>query len=414
MSAIVGNTEFIIYKTGSNYKLFHSKLSDETAGVIDTQTDFDTLWSNFKTTVGSNPCSVALRNGVYDYDTTLTPTASGFQITGESRYDTVLRPQGDISAFSTNSLERITIKNLKMLTELGNTYTKKLLEVVANGISRPYFHFEMLTLDHIQTSVRQQYGHALGFQLTGNNPALSWITCRDILSNGFLNTILIDSNSGSPTGNIWINDAIVQRVIGIHSFNYLKTDQLNTHDSFSWNFSHCGWQSTAVDGTSAHMFDIDDNSGARHFVWSMDQCIMWDPANTNKKFLKANNNCRVNIRDCDPIDNRYMGGNGWDSTNEKWNSGARVQRDSYENVITGFSTFSGTGLATDFSITPSKLFQNAEKCSIKLTPISNDVATIPWSVRDDNRSANNVTIRFARPPRVGTNNIIIHWEVREF
>ena len=113
MSAIVSSPEFTIYKAGSNHKLFRSNLTDETAGVIDIQTDFDTLWSNLKTTVGANPATVAIRNGVYDYDTALTPTGSGFQIMGESKYDTVLRPQGNISAFSTNSLERISIRNLK-------------------------------------------------------------------------------------------------------------------------------------------------------------------------------------------------------------------------------------------------------------------------------------------------------------
>lgn len=414
MSAIVSSPEFIIYKSGSNHKLFRSNLTDETAGVIDTQTDFDTLWSGFKTLVGSNPATVEIRNGVYDYDTTLTPTGSGFTIIGESKYDTVLRPQGNISAFSTNSQERITIKNIKMLTELGNTYTKKLLEVLVNGISRPYFHFEELVLDHIQTSVRQQYGSALGFQLTGNNPAISWVTARDILSNGFINTVLIDSNSGSPTGNVWINDLTFDRVIGIHSFNFVKTDQLNTHDSFMYNFTHCGHQTTFIDGTTGHMFDIDDNSGARHFVWNIHQSIFWDPVNTNHKFLKANTNCRVNITDCDNIDNRYMGGSGWDSTNEIWNSGALVKRSSYHNIKQGISTQSGTGLQTDFHINPGKLYQNADKCKIFIQTISNDIMSIPYTIRDDNRLSNQFTVRFSRPPRAGTNNIIIHWEVREF
>lgn len=414
MSAIVGSPEFVIYKAGSNHKLFRSNLTDETAGVIDIQSDFDTLWSNFKTTVGANPATVLLRNGVYDYDTTLTPTASGFQVFGESKYDTVLRPQGNISAFSTNSLERITIKNVKMLTELGATYTKKLLEVLVNGISRPYFNFEDLVLDHIQTSVRQQFGSAIGFQLTGANPAISWVTCRDILSNGFLNTILCDSNSGSPTGNVWINDLTFERVSGIHSFNFVKTDQLSTHDSFKWDFHKCGWQTTFIDGTTGNMFDLDDNSGARHFVWTIDKCIMWDPVNTNKKFLKVNNNCRINIENCDPIDNRYMGGAGWDSTNERWNSGALVHRSSYHNRKQGISTQSGTGIATDFNINPGKLHQNADKCMIFIAPMHQDIRELPWSIPNSLVAANQFTVRFARPPRKGTNNVVIFWEVREF
>ena len=181
-----------------------------------------------------------------------------------------------------------------------------------------------------------------------------------------------------------------------------------------YNFSHCGHQTTFVDGTTGHMFDLDDNSGARHFIWNIDKCIFWDPVNTTHKFLKVNTNARINLTDCDPIDNRYMGGAGWDATNERWNSGVTIKRSSYHNVKQGISTQSATGIATDFPINPGKLHQNADKCMIFISPMHQDIREIPWSIPNSLLSANQFTVRFARPPRKGTNNVIIFWEIREF
>lgn len=412
MSAIVGSYEFIVYKTGSNYKTFRSNLSDETAGVIDIQTDFDTLWSNFKTTVGNNPASVSIRNGVYDYDTELTPPYSYCEITGENKYGTVLRPQGNISAFSTNNLGYFTLKNLRILTELGATHTKKVVKLSCNGISRSFFDLRDLTIDHIITSTRQQYGSAIGIELAGANPAVSFVTADNIQINGFQNAIEIDSTSQSPTGNVWTNENTFNRIMALHPYNFLKSNTGSGHDTHLYNFHECVFQTTFQDATTGNMFDIDDNAGAIHRYWTMDKCVMWDPFSTAKKFLKANTNCRVNITNSDPIDNRYMGGSGWDATNEKWNTGAYVKRSSVHNSISGYTTHSATGLQTDFGTSPNKIHQNADKCLILVQPISNDVKSIPYTLRED-RSGNSFFVRFARPPRKGTNNVVIYWEVRE-
>lgn len=405
--------EWMIYKSGSNYKLFRSNLATETESVIDTQTDLDTLWATMKTTMGStNPATLFMRNAVYDYDTELTPPGVGFELVGENKLGVVLRPQGNISGFSTNSLEDITVRNLTLLTEHDTAYTQSLLKIKCNAISRPYFNFKDLKINHIVSSAKKQFGSGIGMEMTGASPAASYITCEDITVNGFQNTILLDSSGA--TGSPWVNEVHFIKVVGIHSFNFVKSNQLAGHDSFKWDFDKCAFQTTNVDGTTGDMFFLDDNATARHFGWNFDKSYFWDPVNTNKKYLKANNNCRINIRDSDPIDNRYMGGAGWDSTNKKWNSGARVKRSSYENSVSGFSVFNASGVASEFSVNPGKMHQNADECRIFVAPIGLDVAGIPWTVNETNRATNQFTVRFGRPPRQGTGNVVIYWEVSEW
>lgn len=392
--------KYVFVKDGSTYRCDRSNL-DGTTTALSSNSDMLTVWNAAKTDAGLEGAHFHFRNSTYDIASPGATISAGgrYVVTGETIYGTVLKATGNYPVLKVLDTTGVSINNIRFLTEVGATYSANALELATNGTSRSWYELNMLSIEHSISSVRQQYGSGLGINLTGANSAISWVNASYINVAGFLNAIYVDSSTA--TGVPWTNENSFHRFNAIHSFNFCKTNQSTSHVSDGWEFNHCGWQTTAVDGTTGHMFDVDDSGTHRH--WSLDHCFAWDYANTNHKLVKVNANTQMGISNCIPTYSTYLG------TGSGWKNGALIQCWDHTSERTGQVTFSASGTTTDFAFAPTTYFLDMTDCDIIITPASLD-AMGPFAIKSV--SSSTVTVTYKKPPRAGTNNVILNYYAR--
>lgn len=394
--------KYVFVKDGSTFRCDRSNLDGTNTTNLSANTDALTVWNAAKTDASTTEAHFHFRNGIYDFASPgATITAGRYVITGESIYGTTLKPQGNFPALKIIDTIGVTLSNLELLVDQGATYTSSALMIQANGVSRQHYNLDMLAIEHSTGggATLQQFGNCLEVSLIGASPAISWLDARYIITRGFNNAIYVDSSTA--TGLPWTNENSFHRFTNSHAFTFCKTNQSSGHVSDAWQFNHCAWQTTNINATTGHMFDVDDSGTHRH--WALDRCFAWDFFNNTHKLLKVNANSQFALSNCVPTYSGFLG------TGSGWKNGALVNVWDQTSERVGKATFSATGIQRDFAIAPLNYFLEMEDCDIIVTAGSTD-AIGEFGILSQFGST--FTVRYKRPPRAGTNNVVLNYYCR--
>ncbi len=405
--------KYLIYKDGSNYKSDKHN-TDGSITNLSSNTDAITVVNAVKTDVGLAEARIHFRDATYDLASSITSTTGSqgrLHWSGESQHGTILKPTGNFPAIVLNNYNN-RFENFKISVDQGAGYTVPAFKLLAqNGQSISYADLYHIFIEHKISSTLQQYGQGLGVYLAGTGTsAWSWITAENVRIDGFHEAVALDSSASSGSSS-WSNENSFSRIKASGNYNFFTSNMIATHISDNWYWARCGWQTTAVDGTTGDMFNLDDLA-QRHYSWSMSQCTGWDFPNTNKKFVKIKSYTYVSLFGCTPDGELNIGGSGYKTAN------AYVSRaGSMYGPRRGVAKFSADGKTKDFGVAPS-LYGTGGSADVRdyivtVTPASVD-AIGEYAIKED-PSASTFVIRYKRPPKAanppGTQNIVINWEI---
>lgn len=346
--------------------------------------------------------TVALKDGYYPVSATflLDNTAVTGNAASLQAYTGIHSRWGLAQIRALGNFPAITIKNttieLENLYLTHNTagYTADVVEILdgcANvSINRCRFN------DFLRYA-----GSAVGLHIADGTKSQYKIDITDCNMNGFDNNIRVRQDAGAAlTG--WMNSIRISNNYFWGSKRALKvegtTGQAGNHmEEWHWIDNH--WQYDGLNPTPSNeavfMYEGASNTvpcRGQHFT----QTVTWDtPANVNFANFKVGDD--ADFYGC-RNDNK-IGGAGA--------GGITIIRDSSYITRKGQATLSGTGSTRDFNIThslnviPKKVSVNA--VSIDAAYAGNPVVTAITST--------NITVRFRRPPRQGSNNVLVSFVI---
>jgi hypothetical protein len=345
-------SQWIVYKSGSNYKA-----KNGTTGLTPyTGTNLKTdVWNNIK----SNPASrtrIHFLNNTDPYDipsgqTLDIPSTQHYHLSGESMHGVRIRPLGNDNAISLTNVRHGKIEGIHIYIDQGASYTNDPLKIIGNAGGVESIELANIKIRHdAGGSTFNQEGNNVVFLLQGADPNISWINAHDCHVYGGNSAILLTTSSASVFP--WANEFVFTRFHGTHCKSFCISDipavagSITNSSASHWTFRDCNWQTTKVEATTLDMFKITNN--ARHRVWDIDNCYVWDIASTNNKYLNVNStDCRISVNNCEPIGDPFMAGTSWDATNGVWNNvGVSISRQSYFSVKRGATSVGDGGTIT--------------------------------------------------------------------
>ncbi len=235
----------------------------------------------------------------------------------------------------------------------------------------------------LTTDLKQQYRIRVGTsQCYGLDNFLHWkANYAGTPSNNFMNGMHFSDCFVTNCKRIAKVDGVSGGAVSGHVFDMLEYQWISGNDG----------------GANSAIFDMNGDAGLISGQLRFNNCLVWDiPAtinmlNTNTHTNWASTNCNFG----------RVGGSGFIE-------GQAMRYDEY-SIKEGTNLFSGTGLLKQFSIThglgyiPRKIYLEATVDIHSIYPC--------FAIRDSTLTTTSMTVWFARPPPIGTNNVSIKWRV---
>jgi hypothetical protein len=396
-----------VYKDGTQYV----SISGRTGKVDYIGTSLSDLLNQIKAVDTNKGRVIAIEEGDYTYDSTVTYTSSHntTKIIGlGNKFRTTIQPASDIPFIELQGTAYVELQDLLFANNLA-TFTAPFIRMkdvsVWNKLEDLYLinnvgNFQGIGVEIKSESTGQIYFNHFNKVWTRN------------LAQGYN----IDSTTASDASP-WINSNFWTDCIGYNCLNYVKLRQKSgtfpVGGSFAWNvFNNCHYQSKG-DATpySETVYDFDGNGFIQVAICA--GSVQWD-LNSSYDAIKVPTTGWLWLDATKDLVHRIGGTGITNPANMKISIGSDAL-----NKNQGTSTFTGDGMQTEFIITHNNDWYYTNKIPnfVRVWAKSNDaldagyVAIIPSSV-----TATQMTAKFQRPPRApnppgGTNNVIIGWEV---
>ena len=388
-------------------------ISGRTGKVDYIGTSLSDLLNQIKAVDTNKGRTIALEEGDYTYDSTVTYTTTHntTKIIGlGNKFRTTIQPAtGFDSPFL--SLEGIAYFELSDLLFANNlaTFTSPFIRIkdasVWNLFEKLYF---INNIDNFQ---------GIGIEIKAETTGQIYFNQFDkVWSRNLAQGYNIDSTTASDASP-WINSNFWTDCIGYNCLNYVKLRQkpgtFPVGGSFAWNiWNNCHYQSkNNADPRSQIVYDFDGNGFIQ--VALVGGTVQWD-LNSTYKAVTVPETGWLWIDGTKDLTGRIGGSGITNPAKMKISIGSDAL-----NRNQGIHTDTGDGIKTDFVITHNNDWYYLNKIPqfVRAWAASTDAGEAGYiHVIPNTVTATQMTVRFRNPPRVpnpsgGSNNVKIGWEV---